>query len=263
VAAYERAIELHRRMGAGSVPGILLVSLGEEFALMGRTEQAAALLAEAFPVLERKGEPKALAHYFLVSGAVRTMTGDLAAARLDYERGVSLARSAGAERLMLGGLVFLADLKWETGDLDTALAAFREAAALMRRRAMTPFGALGLCLTNVAGIYTERGELDEALAAAREGLPLRKEAGYSFGAFDHLALRAALAGKMTSAAYLTGYADAAYAAKATARQANEARAHTRLRTLLRDRFAPDELERLLAEGAKLSEEEACRLALEE
>jgi hypothetical protein len=44
------------------------------------------------------------------SGVVKTMTGDLAAARADYERGVSLARSSGAERLMLGGLIFLADL---------------------------------------------------------------------------------------------------------------------------------------------------------
>jgi hypothetical protein len=33
--------------------------------------------------------------------------------------------------------------------------------------------------------------------------------------------------------------------------------------LLRDKLTPAEIERLLAEGAKLSEEEACRLALEE
>ena len=65
------------------------------------------------------------------------------------------------------------------------------------------------------------------------------------------------------AARLSGYADAAYAAKATPRQANEARACNRLRALLRERLAADELERLLAEGAKLSEDEACRLALED
>ena len=263
VAAYERAIELHRRVGDGSVPGHLFVWLGELLTLMGRVEQAVSVLAEAFSALERKGTQKTWGHYFLFSGFVKTMTGDLAAARIDYERGVSLARSTGAERLMLGGLTFLADLAWETGDLDMAFAGFREAAALIRNRAMTPKGLLGLCLTNLAGIHTERGELAEALAAAREGLPLRKEEGYSWGAFDHLALRAALAGKRASAARLAGYADAAYAAKATPRQANETRARDRLQTLLRETFAGDELERLLAEGAAMSEEEAVHLALED
>jgi predicted ATPase/DNA-binding winged helix-turn-helix (wHTH) protein len=263
VAAYERAIELHRRVGDGSVPGHLFVWLGEVLTLIGRVEQAVSILAEAFSALERKGTQKTWGHYFLFSGFVKTMTGDLAAARIDYEKGVSLARSAGAERLMLGGLTFLADLAWETGDLDRAFEGFREAAALIRNRAMTPKGLLGLCLTNLAGIHTERGELDEALAAAREGLPLRKEDGYSWGAFDHLGLRAALAGKTASAARLAGYADAAYAAKATPRQANETRASDRLQTLLRKKYSVDELERLLAEGAAMNEDRACRLALEE
>ena len=177
VAAYEHAIELHRRVGDGSVPGHLYVWFGEVLIRVGRVEQAVSVLAHAFSALERKGTPKTLSHYFLVSGVVKTVTGDLAAARIDYEKGIALARSAGSEGLMLGGLNFLADLAWETGDLDMALAGFREVVALMRKRATTPKGQLGLCLTNLAGIHTERGELDKALAAAREGLPLRKEAG--------------------------------------------------------------------------------------
>ena len=229
---------------------------------MAGSNKRSSILAEAFSALERKGTQKTWGHYFLFSGFVKTMTGDLAAARIDYEKGVSLARSAGAERLMLGGLTFLADLAWETGDLDMAFAGFREAAALIRNRAMTPKGLLGLCLTNLAGIHTERGELDEALAAAREGLPLRKEDGYSWGAFDHLALRAALAGKTASAARLAGYADAAYAAKATPRQANETRARDRLQTLLRETS-------LLTNSSAscrrcgMNEDDACRLALED
>jgi tetratricopeptide (TPR) repeat protein len=263
VAAFERAIDLYRRMGDVSVPGILLVELGNELARMGRIEQAATVLAEAFPVLERAGAPKALAQYFLALGVMKMMTGDLTAARIHYERALSLCRSAGAERSLLGGLIYLADATWATGDLDTALAGFREAAALMRQFPMIPKGSLGMCLTNLAGIHTERMELDEALAAAREGLPLRQEAGFSWSALDHLALRAALAGKVANAACLSGYADAAFAAKQSSRQPNEAHAHDRLQALLRQRLDPDELERLLAEGAKMSEDEACRLALED
>jgi hypothetical protein len=72
----------------------------------------------------------------------------------------------------------------------------------------------------------------------------------------------ALTGNTASAARLAGYADAAYTAKATPREANEARARNRLQTLLRESFAAEELDRLLAEGATMSEDEACRLALE-
>lgn len=262
VAAYERAVALHRRGGDGSVPGILLVWLGEELARMGRAEHAATVLAEAYPLLERAGTPKALAQYFLVAGEVKCTAGDLVAARADYERGLSLARSVNAERSIPGGLIFLSDLAWETGDLDTASEGFREAAALLRKQGIGR-GMLGLCLTNLAGIHTERMELDDALAAAREGLPLRKEQGYAWGALDHLALRAALAGRVTSAARIAGFADAASAAKQVPRQANEARVRNRLQTLLSDELGSDELKRLIAEGATMSEDQACAMALEE
>jgi hypothetical protein len=122
---------------------------------------------------------------------------------------------------------------------------------------------LGIYLGNLAGVLTERADLDEALAAAREGLPLLKLGGYVWIFVDHVALRAAMAGKVANAARLAGFTDSIFAAKETSRQPNEARARKRLQALLREKLAPDELERLLAEGAKMSEDEACRIAVEE
>ena len=116
---------------------------------------------------------------------------------------------------------------------------------------------------NLAGILTERGQLDEALATAREGLPLLKEMDWAWSHLDHVALRAALAGKLTNAARLAGFADSANATKKTSRQPNEARARNKLHKLLCEKFAAEELTRLLAEGATMSEEDACRRALEE
>jgi len=229
---------------------------------MGRIEQAAAVLAEARSLLDHATPPRTWGEYFLALGIVKRESGDLAAAREDYERCLSLARSAEAESMIVSALIFLADLTWETGDLDTAASGFREAAELIRNKQRASKGKLGLCLTNLAGIHTERGELDEALADAREGLPLRKESGYTWGAMDHLALRAALAGETANAARIAGHADAAYAAKATPRQGNEARARSRVDALLRERLATDALERLLAEGAGLTEDEAVKLALQ-
>jgi hypothetical protein len=79
---------------------------------------------------------------------------------------------------------------------------------------------------------------------------------------DHVALRAALAGRLREAACVAGYADAAWAAKKASRQPNEARARARLHSLLREKVSTDDLARFLAEGAKMSEDEAWRLALE-
>ena len=123
--------------------------------------------------------------------------------------------------------------------------------------------SLGVCLINIAGVYTERGQIDQALAAAREGLPLMQDAGYAWATLDYLALRAALSGKLANAAHIAGYADSAHAANVVERQPNEARARTRLQVLLREKFSLDELHRLVFEGATMSEDEACRLALEE
>ena len=48
-----------------------------------------------------------------------------------------------------------------------------------------------------------------------------------------------------------------------ARQPNEIRSRNRVQAMLQEKFAADELARLFAEGAKMTEDGACRLALEE
>jgi tetratricopeptide (TPR) repeat protein len=263
VTALERAIELYLGLGDALGLGYSRVRLGGRLAVMGRFERAARALAEALPVLERAGVPKALASYFREFGFLKMLTGDAGSARTHFERALSLYRSAGAEHFALITLGNLADVSWALGDLDAALAGFRETVARMRSTPTTTRSTLGASLVNLAGVLTERGELDEALAVAREGLPLLMEGAYGWLFADHAALRAALSGKLANAARVAGFVDAAHAAKEASRQPNEARARDRLQALLRDKISPDELERLLAEGMKMSEDEACRLALED
>lgn len=262
-AAFERALDLYCRLGGGLGLGHLLAELGVQLAVIGRHEQAASVLAEAFAMLECAGVPKALARYFEGSGFLKLLTNDVTSARTHFEKALLLYRSAGAEFAVLVTLLNLADVTWALGDLDAALAACIDAVASLRKSPLARKYHLGTALTNLAGVHTERGELVEALAVAEEGLPLREEAGQAWIALDHLALRAALAGKLANAVRLAGFADSTYKAKATSRQPTEARARERLQTLLHEKLAPDELEHLLAEGAKMHEDEACRLALEE
>ena len=260
--ALERSVELYRRLDDASGLGNSLLALGRIWVFMGRFEQATAVFSEAFPLVERAGLQRPLALYFESYAFLKMLTGDLANARAHFEKALSLYRDAGADSAALAVLLNLGDMTWALNDLDAALARFREAVALIRNSPGVLKDMLGFGLTNLAGVHTERGELAQALAAAREGLPLRRETDFR-GAMDHLALRVALAGNVASAARVAGYANANYAARESSRQPNEARARARLHALLREKLVTDELDSLLAEGAKLSDDEACRLALEE
>ncbi len=189
VAAYERAIELYRPLGDGKGLGSSLMRQAACLTYMGRFEQAAPLFAQAFPLLEVAAAPKLLAEYFLTFGAMKMLTGDLTTARSHFERAASICRSTGAERLAIGVLHHLAEAAWTAGDLDAALAGYRETVALARKSRVVRKRALGHGLTNLAGVLTERGDIVEALVAAREGLPLRLELGDAWGTMDHHALR--------------------------------------------------------------------------
>ena len=261
VESYRRAVELYRRAGDPLAAALSLLRMGSELVYMGRLGEATPAINEARYFLESAGPSKALAEYLLNSGTTHLFAGRLADARIDFERAGLVCRQTGAERLGLGVLSSLAYLSWMQGDLNGALANYGEAVAHARQASPARRRALGMYLSSLVGVHTERGELDQALAAAREGLPLSRESGV-WDTLDHLALRSALVGKPASAARIAGYADSLYAANAALRQPNETRARDRLQGLLSGKLSSAELQRLLDEGAKLSEDEACRLALE-
>ena len=263
VSAFVKAIDLYRRAGDASGLTYCLIPLGGNLAFIGRYEQAESALTEAFPLLERAGAPRALAQYFAVLGFLKMRTGDPASARVHYEKALSLYDTAGVGSARLDILGNLADVSWTLGDLDAALAGFRDTVALLRKSPLITKVMLGIHLHNLAGVLIERGELDEALTVAREGLPMLKEWEYASIHLDHVTLRAALVGKIAIAARVAGFADSIFVAKEISRQPNEARARDRLQALLTEKLAAVELERLLAEGATMTEDEACRLALEE
>ena len=155
----------------------------------------------------------------------------------------------------------LADVTWALGDLAAAEASFREVIAMRRSSPLVRKGSLGFQLGNLAGVLIERGDLASALIAAREALPLLSGVGNAWLFMEHLALRTMLVGSVANAARVAGFAAAAFDTNEVQRQPNEARAHARLYALLRDRIESDELKGLLAQGAEMTEEEACRIAL--
>jgi predicted ATPase/DNA-binding winged helix-turn-helix (wHTH) protein len=261
VRALRRAVVLHRRAGDAFGTGYSLIRLANLLARAGRLDLAQRALDAARPLLARTPMPGVMAPYFSAAGFVRKLSGDLAGAREDHQKSLSLYRSVHAEREAAQVCGTLADTTWALGDLDAAATGFREAIELMRGSNKGTKLILGANLTNLAGVLIERGDFDEALIAAREGLELRLAAGYAWGALDHLALRAALVGRWADAARLTGYVDAVFTARGLVREPNEARARARLHHVLGDRLDTKERAALVTEGATMSEEDACRLAL--
>jgi len=261
VATFQRAAALYQETSDRLGLAHTMARLGRPLATMGRFDEAAAVLAEALPVLKRSGLPKLLGIDFANMGYLKTLTGDLAGARTNYERALALFREAQNKFSELAMQGAIAEVTWALGDLAATEAALRETVAMRRKSPTSRKGSIGFGLANLMGVLTERGKLADALETAREALPLLSGVGNAWVFMDYLALRLALGGNLACAAKLAGYADAAYAAKV--RQPNEARACDRLHALLRERLESVELEHLLAKGAKMTEDEACRMALED
>jgi predicted ATPase/DNA-binding winged helix-turn-helix (wHTH) protein len=258
----KRAVSLFRKLGRPLELGHSSVRLAHLLASAGRFEESAAALAEALPKIEHLGLPKLLAFYFGDSGFLAALRGDPVSARTNYQMALSLFREAGNESSVIESLSNLADISWALGDLEAAEALLREYIAMRGSRFLRR-SRIGFALCNLAGVLTERGDLVAALEAAREGLPLLEDGGEAWSFMDHLALRAALAGKHASAARLAGRADASHATRECPREPNEARARSRLHAALHEQFDLNTLEALLAEGRAMSEQEASRMALEE
>ena len=260
--AFERAIELYR--DSGNVLGVAhaLLDISRELSLQDRYEDAATALAEALPTLKASGLPKLLGFYHSNAGLLDMKKGNPAGSRAHYQRALSIYRAMGADRSSLRALANVADASWALGELDSAAATLRETIA--KYRELGDKRNLGRQLPNLVGVLTEVGDVDGALTALREWLQLAQgHDGYEWYFFDHVALCTAQAGRLADAARLGGFADEAYAANHTTREPNEARARERLHSMLRDKLAAADLERLLAEGTALTKDEAYRLALRE
>jgi predicted ATPase len=268
--AIELATNLYRRLRDPAWLGSSLAQKGSTLWLMGRFDEAAAAYTEAQLLLEQTGASRALARYFEAFALLKMGIGELENSRTLLEKALALHRSGGTERDALRTLGNIANLTWSQGDLVASAAGFRETIVLLSSTRSDNKSisnhldiALGATLGNLAGVLTEYGDIDAAHESMRDAIPLLVDAGYAWIFMDHFALCCALTGKNNCAALLAGFADAAHTAKKMFRQPNEARAHEKLHALLRAKLSGCELTRLLAEGAKLSEEEACRLALEE
>ncbi len=120
--------------------------------------------------------------------------------------------------------------------------------------------------SNLAGYLVWVGDLAGAAEAARSVFAaLAREPDHPFvaTALEHVGLVRALEGDLASAAALEGFAEATIRRSGLQREATEKKTYERLIALLHEGLGPDELERLIAEGAALGPEAAIALAIQD
>jgi predicted ATPase/class 3 adenylate cyclase len=255
-----RSVDLYRRLNDPLGLGYALARLGRALGRAGRFDQAEAAFAEALPLLEAAQSTNALGGLYNGWGTLALLRGDHTSAETRWKQALSLFIDGGGGRSALYIRGYLADLTWLRGNLDEAFDQCRECVELIRQLPSKKT-SLGLRLGSLAGIHVARGKLEAALDAGRESLQLLNGEGETYMVLDYLALRAALLGKYSNAARTAGYTDSIFTKIAATRPPNQARARTQLETLLQGNLSSDERKGLLEEGAKMNEDQACRVAL--
>jgi predicted ATPase len=239
---------LHQRSGA-LVNAIIATPLAAEI-----KEQ---LLLEARQVSALHWPARSDSNLLAAEAAVACQRGDHAAARAAYLQAAALTPS---RRWRANLLNWLAGTEQVLGRLDDAEKHAREAVALSRDRG--PSNLL-FSLQILAGVLVEQGRFDEARAALGEVASLSRRTGWH--CFSVTARRfvclAAREGRTADAARLLGYLRGLGISLNTLFHPEEVHMQSFCESATSAALSPDELERYMAEGARLDEAAVCAVGL--
>ncbi len=258
LAALHRAAMLFRAIGDqhGLYEALTALAQKQVWAhdLSGAThsiDEAAALWRARWPPAMQEGLLLARTYLLEVSG--RPADGQPLMEAL-----VALMREVGDERKLDLALMQLAESLFVQGKTVETIAVRREVA---RRIGGRRVNYAGPNLGNLCAALTLHGELDEAQSVARAALPLLQREGAMRTYEDHFALLACKQGRHPAAARLLGRSNANFLASGFEREESEQRAARVAMAELGKALATDELYRMLAEGATMTDEAAIRVAL--
>jgi predicted ATPase/DNA-binding XRE family transcriptional regulator len=261
-AVATQAVEQARASGDGSSLARALSQYANMATFLHRFDEAETALVEAEAI---RGTSADLRMRLLDARArLSQFRGDLETAVHMFEQARKEHHSLGNTGAELLEALNLAEIEHRRGETQRAITIVRE--TLAGPRAGTDKTRLVL-LNNFAGYLAAADDLSGAVAAAREaiGILVAHEPDHAHVAIaiEHLALVVALCGDRARAATLEGYADSAFGRHGFEREFTEITTHGRLLALLREGLTPEELARLMAEGAALTPEAAIALVLEE
>ena len=236
--------------------------LGAASMRVSRLDEAEEALSEAEAIASKS---RYLRFMLLTDRALLSdYRGDFGTAIRANEQIAKEQRSLGNIRGETTARLNIAECEYALGHTHRAIAVINEIIPAILAR--TDKRQLFTALANLAGYLITIDDIPGTIAAAREVIiHVASEQDYFYIGIgiEHLALAYALRGDLARAAKQEGFATASLHRGSIERENTEKATYTRLMTLLGNGLAPDELARLLAEGAALPTEAAIALALED
>jgi tetratricopeptide (TPR) repeat protein len=260
--AAEHAIALYQSVGDGHGAAKALLELGYGLGQMGRTEEAAEACTCALTILREFKDDTLVAACLDQLASLQLDRGDLDVARELYALALAAYKTMGDETGVAMVLGNLAELDFKDGKLEQALRLAGEALEI-RSSGKNPVPLADRHI-NIAAYRLALGNLDGAREAAHEGLRKARQAQYALGianAVQHFASLGAVCGQARSAAQLVGYVNAQYTELGLEREYTEKWSYEKLLASLRGQLSEAETEKLAAEGATWSEDQALEEAL--
>ncbi|HSN31931.1 MAG TPA: hypothetical protein VLU41_04545 [Ideonella sp.] len=218
---------------------------------------AASALAEARTIEDRGWPAQRLLLAAEADYVVAIASGAEAAHCLQLARAqLALSQRAGYEGV--AAELSIADAELMAGDAQSALR--HGLAVLARLKGTRREAELALARLNIVASRLARDDTAEARALASVGWAQAQHLDQQAWWADYLSLLCALEARPRAAAKLAGYADATYRRHEDRRQPNESGAVERALALARSTLGADAVQRLVAEGALLRDDQVATLA---
>lgn len=260
----EQAVALFRQTDDRVGLADALTVAGNAIERVADRETAQRYLDEAYALLAAAGAgaDKLRGRCANSLGHQKLFSNDVPAAKALYAEALRLGRGTGDATGIMSGLCNLAETEFALGEHVRAIEQCRAYIELCRAERRIHRLANGLA--NLAAYLLTIDDPIEARTAAREALIRAQETQSRFLvaiSIEHLAVAGAVLGERALSARLVGFSDAHYRKGGTRREPTEQSGYDRLMVLLGERFTPDEIARLMAEGESLDERSAIDEAL--
>lgn len=254
-AAAERSVALFRNLGDRRNTYIALERLQINANRCGDVALCERVALEMTAMHDANWPPASRWHFLMARAVYLSVSNQTDIARVAFEECLQLARITRESRHVYVSLRWLIDIASGTGHFEEAVALGRELVVTTRADRFDSGLASALC--DLSNALARLDRLDEAIATAREAVPLHAQLGTPLWvwlvSFARIAFKQ---GRVSDAALALGRAEAKYGSVL-----NNQRDRDDLRALLIQSLASDELQRLLAKGAALTDEEAAHIAL--
>jgi len=258
----ERALALYQSVGDGHGAARALLELGYALYQMGRFEDSSEPLARALAALQECGDKRGVARCLSRQADIYRSRGDVATGRELYTQALEAFKALGDEDGTTMVLANLAEAEFRDDHVEQALRLASEALEINARGKNAT--NLALESVNSAAYCIALGNLDRARDVAREGLRWARQAQDALNialALQHFALLGALHREVDNAARLIGYVNVQLKELGSEREYTENWGYEKLMTALHERLSEAEIEKLAAEGAAWSEDQAVEEAL--